>query len=211
MSTAPIYLDSKLVPASLRCGYTGKKFKAHVCETVRVPADAGLWSGGSREVFTMLRIGDGASLPLPGRDAAPWGDARRVEDAPPARCERVIALTPGIAVVCHSYFCGNDMGLVFYLHPQDAAPMLPACMDELTDDERHVLASMGFKSSYNGKDRFQLQRDQTNPPWSPKAEHKPFPTREAWAVAVASLKTRGFLTQQGGITPAGRNARNACV
>jgi hypothetical protein len=198
--TTPIYLAAKQVPASLRETYPGKKFKACVCERVTIPADEGLWGGGSRDVFTMVRIADGVQVPFPGHDAAPWVSARR---------EQMITLQPGIAVVNHSRFCGSDMGLTFYVHPSDAAPMLPASLATLTDAERHVLASMGFKSSYGGKDRYQLQRDQVNPPWSPTSEHKPFPTRDEWKDTIEALKARGYLNKAGVITSAGRNACSA--
>jgi hypothetical protein len=39
------YLDVRMVPAQLRGDYTGKKFKAVVCESVTIPMTAGLWDG----------------------------------------------------------------------------------------------------------------------------------------------------------------------
>jgi hypothetical protein len=113
-----IYLDKTQVPANRRGTYTGDKFKANVCESMTIPADAGLCDGGSREVYHAIRLRDGATITMPGQSAAPWDGARR---------EHVVTLQPGLAVICHAHFCGQDTGLMFYLHPQDAAPDAARC------------------------------------------------------------------------------------
>jgi hypothetical protein len=190
-----IYLESRLVPATLRGSYRGNKFKARICESMTVPSNAGLWSDGSRNVFYAVRMADGVDVALSDQMAAPWDTSRR---------DKAIAITPGIVVVCHSMFCGKDRGLTFYLHPLDAAPLLAAPV-ELNDVERHVLASRGYKSSYMGKDRYQMQRDSVR--WS--RDPSPFPTRVEWNAAEEDLKCRGYLTKAGAITPAGRNAARA--
>ena len=198
-----IYLDARDVPATLRGGYRGSKFRVQVTESVNIPSHAGLWDGGSRDVFSALRISDGTALAFPWQAEAPWSAYREHASG------RTIDLKPGFAVVKHTTFCGNDMGLTFFLHPADAAPMLPAPAAELTDAEKHVLASRGFKSSYGGKDRYQMQRETVNPVWAPAAERKPFPTRDEWTAAENALKARGLLNKAGAITPAGRNARGS--
>src|SRR5215831_20569465 len=85
-----IYLEPSQVPATLRAGYNGKAFRAEICETVTIPADAGLWDSGSRETYSMLRIADGASVPFPGQQSAPWAAGR---------ADRTVTLQPGFAVV----------------------------------------------------------------------------------------------------------------
>jgi hypothetical protein len=191
-----IYLDAKDVPPQLRGTYTGKKFSVVVTESMTIPADAGLWDGGSRSTYSAVRLADGTAMSFPGQNLAPWD----------ARADRKIDLQPGFVVKRHSIFCGKDSGLTFYLHPQDAAPMLPT-KAELTDHESLVLnATIGFKSSYAGKDRYQMMAERINPIWAPRDERKPFPTREQWDAAKQSLIARGLLNKAGAVTPAGRNA-----
>ena len=189
-----IHLDPALVPAQLRQGYSGRAFKAKVCETMTVPADAGLWSGGSRDHYRAIEFSTGRTVLLPGQSEAPWGQ----------RQERKVELKPGFAVICHTIFCGKDLGLTFYVHPANAAAMLPAPQAELSPTERLVLiATRSFKSSYMGRDRYEMMRSKKcdyvmNPPQ--------LPTREAWDAAKASLIGKGLLNKAGAITVSGRNA-----
>lgn len=189
----PIYLDRSQVPASLRGRYAGNKFKAYVTEQMTVPSTAGLWDGGSRDMFSALRLADGATVPMPGQHLAPWDN----------RSDQKVTLAPGIAIVEHSIFAGKDMGLTFYLHPTDAAPLLPAPQAGLTELEQLVLEyTISRKSSYNGRDRFQMAQDDMR--WS----NKPIAlTRAQWDEAKASLIGRGYLNKAGAVTTAGRNAR----
>ena len=120
-----------------------------------------------------------------------------------------VALVPGIAVVEHSMFCGKDMGLTFHVHPDNAAKLLPAPTAELTAHEKLVLqATCSFKSSYGGKDRYQMMADEVRYA-SSKHVQEPFPTREQWDAAKQSLIGRGMLNKAGAVTPCGRNARPA--
>jgi hypothetical protein len=112
--------------------------------------DAGLWSGGSRDSYQAIELATGKAMDAINHNAAPWN---------PERKEKTIALRPGYAVVEHSIFCGRDSGLTFYVHPDDAAKLLPAPV-ELTELEALVLnATATYKSSYGGKDRYQMATD----------------------------------------------------
>lgn len=184
-----IHLDGAMVPASLRGAYTGKMFEAIVCESMTIPMDAGLWSGGSRDVFKVVRLADGAEVPAVNHNAAPW-DAQH--DVP-------VTLVPGVAVVRHTMFCGKDLGLTFYVHPDNAAKLLPAPV-ELTAFEAIVLrATSHYKSSYAGRDRYDMAKGDSR-------DGSPYPTREEWNTAKARLIVAGLLNKAGAITPAGRNA-----
>jgi hypothetical protein len=143
-----IYLDSKDVPQYLRGGYEGKKFKAIVTDSITVPQDAGVWGGGSRETYRFVELSTGRSVPSPCQQAAPWDKQRQEFNSP---------LPVGIAMVEHSMFCGKDMGLTFYVHPDSAAKLLPAdSQPELNDTQKLVLEATGsLKASYNGKDRYE--------------------------------------------------------
>ena len=104
-----IKLKSKDVPKHLRGTYTGRKFRLRAVEEVIIPADANLWSGGSRESYSAILLADGSTVTL-GSRTAPWSPDRR---------EKAIKLVPDIAIVMHSFFCGTDMGLTFFVHPSN--------------------------------------------------------------------------------------------
>ena len=188
-----IYLEPAQVPAHLRAGYAGKMFKAHVCETVTIYSDAGLWDGGSRETYRTVRLADGAEMPASDNISAPWDGRRR---------DRTIPLQPGLAVVRHDISRGRDLGLTFFVHPADAVAMLPAPCT-LTEHQLIVLrATRTYKPSYGGQDRYTMAREATRY----GAGFATFPTRPQWEVAKAELITAGLLNKAGAITTTGRNA-----
>lgn len=198
-----IHLDPNQVPAVLRAGYDGKKFKAHVVESVTIPSYAGNWNGGSRDTYRLVELATGREMPASDNNGAPWDRSRK---------DREIILQPGFAVVEHSIFCGKDMGLTFYVHPDNAAKLLPAPSAELTPYEKTVLeATCGKKSSYNGQDRYDMARDDCRYSSYRKSygltESEAFPTREQWELAKDSLIAKGLLNKAGAVTVAGRNAR----
>jgi len=175
-----IYLDPAQVPAHLRGGYTGKKFKAELVETVTVPAEAGLWSGGSRDVYFALDLSTGERKSVTDTFSAPWDN----------RQSQKIALKSGFAVVRRQTFQGVDLGLTFYLLPSDAAPLLPPPAEELTETELTVLAIIrGLKSGYRAE------------------EYRRKGISEAEVEAIkAGLIRREYLNKAGAITTKGRNA-----
>lgn len=196
-----IYLEDSQIPPQLSRGYDGKKFQAHTCEQVTIPADAGLWSGGTRDTYRLVELATGREMSAADHSAAPWDDTRK---------DRLIALKPGFTVIRHSIFCGKDMGLHFYVHPDDAVKLLPAPND-LSLFERIVLqASAELKSSYNGKDRYEMMRDNMTWEHSRKSvgmvEGEAFPTRAQWDEAKAGLIAKGLLDKRGAVTVKGRNA-----
>lgn len=175
-----LYLEPNQVPAQLRGSYSGKQFKAIVTESMTIPADAGLWSGGSRDTFRVVRLSDGATIEPVNHNAAPWGE----------RSEKRIQLEPGIAVVEHSIFCGKDTGLTFYVHPANATALLPPIAD-LTAMQRKILnIHGGIKSAYR-KD--ELRRENIS--------------ESDYESAKAFLISEGYLDKRGAITTKGRNAR----
>jgi hypothetical protein len=145
MQTA-IHLEPSQVPTVLRGSYAGYKYKVLVCESVTIPATAGLWNSGSRDSYQGVELATGKRYPLTMESEAPWGTRRDIE----------VQLDNGKAVVEHSIFCGKDMGLTFYIHPSNAIGLIPAKV-ELTPYERLVLvATRSLKSSYAGRDRYQM-------------------------------------------------------
>lgn len=189
-----IYLDPAMVPAQLRAGYTGKKFKAIVTTEVTIPSDAGLWSGGTRDTYQFVLLSTGTAVAASDNMSSPWNPSRR---------DQQITLLPGTAIVEHSLFCGKDMGLTFYVHPDNAAKLLPAPAAALSDHESIVLnATCSYKSSYNGRDRYDMAKGYS---YGESSEY--FPTRAQWDHAKNELIVKGLLTKNGAVTPQGRNAR----
>lgn len=187
------YLDPNEVPTQLRGAYTGKQFRAVVTDSVTIPSYAGLWDGGSRDTYRVVRMADGAELPASDNMSAPWDNSRR---------DRKVDLCRGICVIKHTIFSGKDMGLTIYATSHDVAPMLPAPV-ELTDNERIVLiATRSYKSSYNGRDRYDMARDDVCG-FNRDAE---FMSRATWDETKQALIDRGYLNKRGAITTSGRNA-----
>jgi hypothetical protein len=192
-----IYLEPNKIPAHLRGSYNGKKFKAEIVTEVTIPSHAGLWDGGSRDTFQLIHLETGKAVQASDNMSAPWN---------PARKDQTITLQPGFAVVEHSQFCGKDMGLTFYIHPDNAAKLLSAPPAKLTQHESIVLAAtVSYKSSYNGRDRYAIAQATWNYPWR-NQDKTAFPTRDEWNAAKESLYSKGLLNKAGAVTPAGRNA-----
>jgi hypothetical protein len=197
-----IYLEPSMVPDALRAGYSGKKFKVRVVSEVTIPSYAGNWDGGSRDAYRLVELESGRDVAASDNVSAPWDK----------RSDRRIVLRPGFAVVEHSIFCGKDMGLTFYVHPDNAAKLLPAPAAELSPYEKTVLeATIGKKSSYGGQDRYDMAKSDCaySSYWKAYglSEGVPFPTRAQWQEAKDSLIAKGLLNKAGAVTTAGRNAR----
>jgi len=204
-----IYLDPNMVPATLRGGYSGKKFQAQIVTSVTVPSHAGLWDGGSRDTYRLIDMATGEEIPASDNMSAPW-DPRK---------DREIVLKPGYAVVRSCMFRGKDMGLTFYVHPDNANKLIAAPTVELTPYETTVLETIcSKKSSYAGKDRYEMAHDDCvewggkpnawgRKPYGLSDDSIPFPTRAQWDEAKALLISKGLLNRSGAVTPAGRNAR----
>ena len=190
-----IHLEPNQVPPQLRGGYSGKIFKAVVCTEMTIPRDAGLWSGGSCDTFRAVNFETGEQIAIPGQTASPWDKSRN---------DNRIPLRPGFAIIEHSIFCGKDMGLRFYIHPDNATKMLPPA-HELTKHEKLVLtATQSLKSSYGGRDRYQMMSGSYEAQKILGSEL--FPLRSEWEAAKQALIGKGLLNKAGAITVAGRNA-----
>jgi len=196
MQNETIYLDSNQVPATIRGNYTGKHFRAIVTDSVFIPADAGLWSGGSRTTYRAVNLESGASRAASNDMASPWDSSRK---------DSRVELRDGLAIVSHVYFCGKDLGLTIYVNPTNAAALLPAPV-ELSPLARAVLKyTKERKSSYNGRDRFDMLCDDLRYS-SDKLGLDSIPTRDDWNREKAELIAGGFLNKSGAITTKGKNA-----
>ncbi|HEX6826120.1 MAG TPA: hypothetical protein VF077_07360 [Nitrospiraceae bacterium] len=193
-----IYLDPAAVPQHLRGGYAGKKFKAIVGVDVIIPAQAGIWDGGSRDTYRLIHLATGNTVNASDQFSHPGDSSRKNQH---------IKLEPGFAVVQHTTFRGDDFGLTFHIHPDNAAALLPPPAADMPLAEKLVLAATAsFKSSYGGRDRYDMARDSYAPCWADNNGKPAFPSRDEWQAAKLALAAKGLLNKAGAITPAGRNA-----
>jgi hypothetical protein len=177
-----IYLEPKDLPSQLRPLHDKGPVRVSTVTQVTVPMDAGLWSGGTRDVYTAVVLATGQTQSLT-TFSAPWSEDR---------FSRTYTLSTGFAVARTGSFCGKPAGLHLYIHPSDAWPALAAPEPELSRQEQVVLqACAGYKSSYRS-DFYRRQNVQTS-----EVEQ-----------ATAKLVSLGYLKPRGGVTPAGRNRRN---
>lgn len=111
----PIKLTAAQLPSWLKGfnGYRGRKYKAETRTVVTIPATAGLWDGGSRTEYFVVRMEDGAAHRDSMHDR--YLDGRR---------DIRVDLQPGFCVVTHSIFCGKDCGLTVYVHPENMPKLL---------------------------------------------------------------------------------------
>lgn len=175
-----VYIEPNLVPPQLKGNYSGKAFKACAVTEYTVNGQDGVWDHGTRETHKLVRLSDGKEIPIIDSNLAPWDKARK---------DVKVTLESGFAIVRHSMFQGRDMGLTFYVHPDNIAAMLPKPV-ELTLPEKQLLyVTRSLKSSYRKEE---LQRNG-------------FPMKDYESV-LSALIQKGLLAKNKSITVAGRNA-----
>lgn len=92
--------------------YTGRKFSVVFTNTVSF-YDTN-WSGGTCNKYAAVkRDGQAAQLHVP----APW--VNPIEG-------KTIELPLDIIIAEHSYFCGKDLGITFYMRPEHAPRWIEA-------------------------------------------------------------------------------------
>jgi len=176
-----IYLEVDQVPNHLKLGYTGKSFKAEVCEQVYIPSYAGNWDSGSRDTYSAVELATGKAIAASNNHSAPWDNDRK---------DQRIALRSGFAVIRHSIFCGKDMGLTFYVHPEDAVKLLPQQSSNLNEIELKTLRIIkGIKSAY--------RIDEARRQGVSEAQYRE---------AMVALQAQDLLDKRGAITVKGKNA-----
>jgi hypothetical protein len=177
------YLTRDQVPATLRGAYTGTRFAVQVAETVSVPIDAGLWDGGTRDHYQLVRLADGLTAATPGQDL--FHDGRK---------SYAFTLEPGFALVRHSIFQGRDTGLMIWVRPDDVAPLLPSTDAPNLSREAHIVLACagGLISSYR---RAAADREGID--------------ARTYDRMRQQLTDVGLMTSAGAITARGRNVLNA--
>lgn len=178
----PVYLEPSDLPAQIRHLHSKGHIRVEPILQIAIPADAGTWSGGTRRVFSAVELATGRTVSITDTFSAPW-DARRT-------CQ-TINLKPGYAIVETGSFCGKPAGLHLYIHPADAAPMLPAPPVALSDHGKVLLHfTCSLKSAYRADEcaRYGMGAAEI-------------------AAAKAELQRAGYVDARGAVTVKGRNAR----
>lgn len=178
----PIYLSKDQLPPQLRHLHTGGRIVVYVTEDVVIPATAGTWSGGTREVYSAVCLASGKAVSITDTFSPPWDAHRQAH---------LVKLKPGYAVAETGTFCGKNAGLTIFALAQDIAPVLPGPTAAMTPEAAKVLNVIcGYKSAY----RMQYLRQENL-------------TDAQIERAKDELLRMGYINKQGAATPAGRNAR----
>lgn len=162
--------------------YRGKKFEVQVGLPKQLNS---YWDGGSKRDYVLYDLDTGKLIGV--QSNHPFFEPNNPRD--------LIDPPESIAVVCHKIFCGKDMGLTLYIHPNRFTKLLPAPV-ELSDHERIVLKyTSGLKSSYAGISNYRFVEANRNTGIS----------HEQWESAKRLCIEKGLLNRAGAITPDGRN------
>ncbi len=97
-----------------------KKRTANIEITTKVYFNNTFWDGGSKNVYKAVKLesGEVASLIV---GSSPWNSVAE---------GTTVELTPGIAIVEQSYFCGKEMPLRIHLHPDNLSEKMLAHKSE---------------------------------------------------------------------------------
>jgi hypothetical protein len=179
------YMAAKDVPSQLKGirGYTGQKYQ--VVSATEVDISDNYWSGGSRSYWGAVNLATGKSVELPGQN--PLQDASR----------KRVTISPGVGVWEHTIFSGKDLGITFYLHPENVTKLLPSNeTDGPTENEKIVLGyTKALKNTYAGETDLRFKN-------AARAEKI---SKEDWETAKTSCIQKGWITKAGAITNDGRN------
>ena len=165
--------------------YRGRKFEIRIADNVAFMNT--MASGGTISKYVVVSLDHGKVARVPQapfmKDSALHSDSHK--------------LPVGMVVVEHSRFCGTDMGIRFYVHPDQIATsgLLVEPVEVTEDEERVLVTTRSRESSYGGIKDYRFT--EARRAWGI--------TREAWDLAKASCIEKKLLNKAGAITPAGRN------
>lgn len=143
------------------------------------------WDEGTRYSYSLIDLASGSLRDIPHVNPPQFGGPDRQR----------LTMQDGIAVI-ESYYTGYKHLTKIFLHPNNAAKLLPAPV-ELSEDEKIVLVfTAGLKPSYGLIKDYRFH----------KARRKHNITSERWLAAKASCIGRKLLNRAGAITNEGRNA-----
>ena len=165
-------------------GYNGKTFKLSSNPPSRLDS---YWDGGSRDYFYFYSPAEDKMLTVHSNHPA-------FEPDQPSTLKE---LPPDLILIEHSYFCGKDHGLTFYVHPDNLAKYLPKSTAEITELEIAILkVTRSLKNTYAGQSeiRYNHVREEFSI------------TFQQYREVQNRLYSKGLLRKNFSITPDGRNA-----
>ena len=178
------HTDVKKIAKAAYPNYNGRKFAVKIANH---PLNvSSYWEGGSRDYFVFLRLDNLQTYEVP---------PQSMYD-PKIKGTESVKIVPGMLCVKHTYFCGKDLGITIYVHPDNAPNLLPDTNTELTRDEKIVLVyTKTYKNTYGGRTDIRFQ----------EAREKGI-SLEEWNKAVSSLQDKKMLNKARAITNEGKNA-----
>lgn len=182
-----IHLSRRDMLPAIAKHFDAREYAVEFTETVHL--SDGYWSGGSKSEYCGVNLATGDRLDCGGVE---FGNPFTHPDQP------IVRLLPGYAVVKTGWFCGKKVRPTVYLHPDNAAKLLPGEPEGITDDMRIVLSfTRNYKSSYGGVSNLRFV----------EANRQTGITAQRWESAKAACIEKGFLRKNGAITPEGRNVQ----
>lgn len=184
-----MYIYRKDVPSwmlSAFPNYNGRKYYVVSGYTVQLSGDS--WEGGSKTTYVGVNMKTGKTASPSIQYGNPFTNS--TGKIP------YVKLQLNFAIVAHRVFCGQDCGLVAYVHPDNFTKLLPHEV-ALTGDEKVVLrCTKENKSSYGGISnyRFHIAHTRYGMAWN------------VWINTKAALVEKKLLDKRGAITTQGRNA-----
>lgn len=162
--------------------YHGRKFQIVPAESMTLSS---YWDGGSRTYYAVISQ-------VPGEiQSVMIGECGGPFQPPPSK----VTLNPQTMVVSHHIFCGEDLGLTFYVHPSVLPKYLPEPAS-LPRNEKIVLsATRSYKSTYAGTSNYRFH----------EAKRQTGIGLADWNIAKDSLIRRGLLNKAGALTVDGKN------
>jgi hypothetical protein len=185
MTMQILYIDRKDAPKSVQSLDNSRQFRVIVSDSVRLSDNS--WSDGTRYTYRGVCLETG-EVAHPESDE--YGNPFTQPNVP------TVQLQPGFVILKYGCFCGRKATPEIYVHPDNAAKLLPE-KKELCFLDRVVLCyTRCLKSSYGGVSNYRCK----------EASRDGVCTVPEWEETKDSLKKRGFLNARGAITTAGRNA-----
>lgn len=173
--------------------YKGKKFKIKAANSITFSRLN--WSNGAKDEY----VACGFNKDKQTASYLPWPSTQYVEG-------NTQELYPGIAIVMHTRSGSQDLGLTIYMHPDNIPTNLTVPKLELTNLELLVLYyTKTHKCKYNGKDRYQMAREDVQAGVCKLWVEDHLPSRIDWLETVIKLQDKKLLNSKAAITVEGKN------
>lgn len=185
--------DVAAIVAATFPDYNGKKFKIKAVD--KVTFNRINWTNGARDEYVACSFNKDTQT----ANYLPWSSTQYVEG-------NTQNLYPEIAIVMHTRSGSQDLGLTIYMHPDNIPTNLVMSNFELTNLELLVLYyTRTHKCKYNGRDRYQMAREDIQARVCKLWVENYLPSRTDWLEAVTTLQDKKLLNGRAAITIEGKN------